>query len=52
MMAASRRKPLLCRLNIHHHWHLESTPDGDRYMRCSKCGKDRDEDLDIPVDFF
>ncbi|MEN2741440.1 hypothetical protein ABCS02_26960 [Microbacterium sp. X-17] len=51
-MAAGRRKPLLCRLNLHHHWHLESTPDGGRYMRCTKCGKDRDEDLDIPVDFF
>jgi hypothetical protein len=46
------RKPLLCRLNLKHHWHAESTPDGGRYVRCTKCGKDRDEDLDIPVDFF
>ena len=47
-----RRKPLLCALNLHHHWHLESTPDGDRFMRCTKCGKDRDEDLKIPIDIF
>ena len=47
-----QHKPLLCLLNLHHHWQAESTPDGDRYVRCSKCGKDRDEDLKIPVDFF
>ena len=32
--------PLLCRLNVHHHWHAESTEDGQRYYRCSRCGKD------------
>ena len=47
-----RRKPLLCLLNVRHHWHSESTPDGARYQRCTKCGKDRDEDLNIPVDYF
>jgi hypothetical protein len=43
MLAIVRRKPLLCLLNVRHHWHMESTPDGDRYQRCTKCGKDRDE---------
>src|SRR6478752_4876599 len=34
------RKPLLCRLNVHHHWLAERSPDGEWYRRCSKCGKD------------
>jgi hypothetical protein len=34
------RKPLLCRLNLHHHWLAERSPDGEWYRRCSKCGKD------------
>ena len=49
---AVRRKPLLCLLNVRHHWHVESTPDGDRYVRCTKCGKDRNEDLEIPVNLL
>ena len=32
--------PLLCRLNVHHHWHLAFTEDGQRYWRCLRCGKD------------
>jgi hypothetical protein len=43
MLTIVRSKPLLCLLNVRHHWHMESTPDGDRYQRCTKCGKDRDE---------
>ncbi|GAA1967883.1 hypothetical protein [Microbacterium deminutum] len=38
-----RSKPLLCLLNIRHHWEVQSTPDGERYQRCTKCGKDRME---------
>lgn len=34
------RKPLLCRLNLHHHWHTEQTEDGSLYRRCRRCGKD------------
>jgi hypothetical protein len=33
-------KPLLCRLNIHHHWRVEHAPEGGNYRRCTKCGKD------------
>ena len=25
------RTPLTCRLNLHHHWHIVSTEDGNRY---------------------
>ena len=32
--------PLLCRLNLHHQWHLEFTEDNQRYSRCLRCGKD------------
>ena len=33
--------PLLCRLNIRHHWHYETNPeDNHRYSRCDRCGKD------------
>jgi hypothetical protein len=39
-MVFHRRRPLLCRFNVHHDWHGESTPDGGRYVRCTRCGKD------------
>lgn len=34
------RKPIACRMNLHHDWHLERTEDGARYRRCLRCGKD------------
>jgi hypothetical protein len=34
------RKPLLCRLNLHHKWVAERSPGGDWYRRCAKCGED------------
>ena len=34
-------KPLGCRLNLHHVWERRSTPDGGRYRRCARCGKDK-----------
>lgn len=34
------RRPLLCRVNVHHKWRQESTSDGQRYTRCARCGKD------------
>lgn len=39
-MTARRRRPLRCRLNLHHDWHSESADDGTRYLRCRRCGKD------------
>lgn len=33
-------RPLVCRLNLRHHWHVEATEDGSRYRRCTRCGKD------------
>jgi hypothetical protein len=32
--------PLLCRLNLRHHWRTETTEDGGRFRRCARCGKD------------
>ena len=37
---AKPRKPLLCRLNLHHTWVAERSPAGQWYRRCKKCGKD------------
>ena len=39
-MIIRSRRPLLCRLNVRHKWHTESTDDGGRYLRCQRCGKD------------
>ena len=51
-MTSRQRRPLRCRLNLHHDWHDESTEDGSRYQRCRRCGKDaigpatlRDDDM-------
>lgn len=33
-------KPVLCRLNLHHHWKWQYNPTGERYRRCMRCGKD------------
>lgn len=38
---AQKKTPLLCSLNVRHHWHVETSPDGDRYQRCTRCGKER-----------
>jgi hypothetical protein len=35
------RKPLLCRTNMHHRWEWAHTPDGQRYVRCARCLKER-----------
>lgn len=32
-------KALLCKLNLRHDWHIQSTEDGGRYRRCTRCGK-------------
>ncbi len=38
--AHRQRKPLLCRVNLHHHWKWSTTEDGARYRQCALCGKD------------
>ena len=35
-------KPLLCRTNLHHRWEWANTLDGERYIRCSLCLKERE----------
>jgi hypothetical protein len=35
-------KPLLCRTNAHHHWEWGNTPDGERFIRCARCLKEKD----------
>jgi hypothetical protein len=33
--------PLLCRLNLRHHWHYVLNPDDNhRFRQCALCGKD------------
>lgn len=39
------RRPVLCRLHLHHEWHTFTTEDGQRYRRCVRCGLDDDEIL-------
>ena len=35
------REPLLCRLNLRHHWHYVTNPeDRTRSRVCARCGKD------------
>lgn len=36
------RRPIVCRLTLHHRWRTESTEDGNRYRRCTRCGKFED----------
>ena len=43
MTAEEHHEPFLCRTHLHHHWVHEHNPDGEDYMRCSRCGKDRGE---------
>jgi hypothetical protein len=35
------RKPLLCRTNLHHTWESAHTRDGQRFVRCARCLKER-----------
>lgn len=37
-------RPWTCRLNLHHSWEWTQTPDGQRYVRCSRCHKEKDDD--------
>ncbi len=40
MTVTTRRKPLLCRLGLKHHWVWKYTDTSDRYLICSRCGKE------------
>jgi hypothetical protein len=41
MPVLSPRKPLFCRLNLHHKWVRRFNPQGEDYLQCKACGKDR-----------
>src|SRR5689334_9768438 len=41
------RRPLLCRLHLHHRWRLGFTDDGARYVCCALCGKLHDEHIGL-----
>ena len=32
-------KSLLCKMNLRHDWRVQTTEDGGRYRRCTRCGK-------------
>jgi hypothetical protein len=34
---------MLCRAHLHHKWVPAHTEDGEQYMRCAHCGKDKAE---------
>jgi hypothetical protein len=40
MTVRAPHKPLLCRIHVHHKWALEHNPDGELYLRCTRCGND------------
>jgi hypothetical protein len=48
-MNTTTRRPLMCRLNLHHHWRKATTDDGSRFLQCSSCGKD-DHWVNGPMD--
>ncbi|SDP21929.1 hypothetical protein SAMN04489867_1767 [Pedococcus dokdonensis] len=34
-------KPFLCRTNLHHRWEMAETSDGEEFIRCAKCLKEK-----------
>jgi hypothetical protein len=40
MITTVIKRPLLCRLNLHHTWVRRFAEDGHRYRQCALCGKD------------
>ena len=40
---ATPHPTLLCRTRLHHKWVPAKTEDGDQYIGCAHCGKDRTE---------
>lgn len=43
VLSLLRRKPLLCLLNVKHHWMPQWTSEGERYERCALCEKIRND---------
>jgi hypothetical protein len=41
MSMPTPRTPLLCQLNLHHKWVRQFNADGEDYLHCTACGKDR-----------
>jgi hypothetical protein len=39
--ASRTRKRLLCRFNLHHKWVRRKNPEGEDYLQCKACAKDR-----------
>lgn len=39
-LVSLKRRPLTCRMNVHHTWRGFRTEDGGHYNRCIRCGKD------------
>jgi hypothetical protein len=39
--ASRKRKRLLCRFNLYHKWVRRKNPEGEDYLQCKACGKDR-----------
>jgi hypothetical protein len=39
------RRPVMCRLNLRHHWQTGQTEDGEQYIYCVRCDKLRDQNL-------
>lgn len=35
-------KPFLCRTNLHHRWEQAVTDDGEAFVRCARCLKEKD----------
>lgn len=42
MATSASRRSFLCRTNLHHSWQLAHTADGQRYVRCARCLKERE----------
>lgn len=42
MASSARPRPFLCRTNLHHSWEQAHTDDGQRFVRCRHCLKERD----------
>jgi hypothetical protein len=49
-MANAPTIPITCRLNVWHKWQLAFADDGVRFVRCSRCGKDKPDRTGGPPD--
>ena len=41
-MTARQPKPFLCRTGLKHRWEMATTDDGQEFVRCATCLKERD----------